>query len=304
MKSIVASCSATAPRPRLSTCCGLNVRLAVSTGGLKRGSMPCGGRQPDLCLIPTPARYARAVVVSTGGLSIPKAGATDFAYRIARQYGLKIIEPRPGLVPLVFETSIAAGLSELAGVSLEVDIACRGPFGRGAFREDLLFTHRGISGPAGLQISNYWQPGIEIEVNLMPGFDWNALIAEKGRVRGNATSMLTTHLPRRVAEHWGATGVPAELSQRVVADLPDKVLRALAACVSAWNAPANGTEGFRKAEVTLGGIDTRELSSRTLEANRIPGLHFIGEAVDVTGWLGGYNFQWAWASAVACARAL
>ena len=247
---------------------------------------------------------ARAVVVSTGGLSIPKAGATDFAYRIARQYGLKIIEPRPGLVPLVFETSIAAGLSELAGVSLEVDIACRGPFGRGAFREDLLFTHRGISGPAGLQISSYWQSGAEVEVNLTPGFDWNALIAEKGRVRGSAASMLATHLPRRVAEHWGATGIPAELSQRVVADLPDKVLRALAACVSAWNAPVNGTEGFRKAEVTLGGIDTRELSSRTLEANRIPGLHFIGEAVDVTGWLGGYNFQWAWASAVACARAL
>jgi predicted Rossmann fold flavoprotein len=247
---------------------------------------------------------ARSVVVSTGGLSIPKAGATDFAYRIARQFGLKVIEPRPGLVPLVFETSIAAGFSELAGVSLEIDIACRGPFGRGAFREDLLFTHKGISGPAGLQISNYWQPGGEIEVNLTPGFDWDALIAEKGRVRGNATSMLATRLPRRVAEHWGAIGMPAELSQRVVADLPDKVLRAFAARVSAWNAPVSGTEGFRKAEVTLGGIDTRELSSRALEANRIPGLHFIGEAVDVTGWLGGYNFQWAWASAVACARAL
>ncbi len=247
---------------------------------------------------------ARSVVVSTGGLSIPKAGATDFAYRIARQFGLKIIEPRPGLVPLVFESSVAAGYGELAGVSLEVDITCRGPFGRGTFREDLLFTHRGISGPAGLQISNYWQPGGEIEVNLVPGFDWDALIAEKGRIRGNAVSMLAACLPRRVAEYWSATGVPPDLSQRLVTDLPDKVLRALAARVSAWSVPVSGTEGFRKAEVTLGGIDTRELSSRTLEANRVSGLHFIGEAVDVTGWLGGYNFQWAWASAVACARAL
>ena len=247
---------------------------------------------------------AHSLVVATGGLSIPKAGATDFAYRIARQFGLKVIEPRPGLVPLVFETAVAAGYGELAGVSLEVDITCRGPFGHGAFREDLLFTHRGISGPAGLQISNYWQSGSEIKVNLIPGFDWDALIAEKGRIRGNAAAMLATHMPRRVAEHWDAAGVPADLSQRVVADLPDKVLRALAAHVSTWGVPVSGTEGFRKAEVTLGGVDTRELSSRTLEANRISGLHFIGEAVDVTGWLGGYNFQWAWASAFACARSL
>jgi len=246
----------------------------------------------------------RAVVVSTGGLSIPKAGATDFAYRTARQFGLKVIEPRPGLVPLVFDAPVANGFSELAGVSVEVDIACRGPFGRGVFREDLLFTHRGISGPAGLQISNYWQSGNDIEVNLIPGFDWQNILAGKGRIRGTASSMLAAHLPRRIAEHWAATSLSEEYHQRVLADLPDKALRSLGQRVSAWRAPATGTEGFRKAEVTLGGVDTRELSSRSLEVSRVPGLHFIGEAVDVTGWLGGYNFQWAWASAVACARAL
>ena len=221
-----------------------------------------------------------------------------------RQFGLKVIEPRPGLVPLTFDAAVASGFSGLAGVSLEVDITCRGPFGRGTFREDLLFTHRGISGPAGLQISNYWAQGNDVEVDLMPGFDWDDLPARKGRIRGTAAAHLATHVPRRIADHWSATALNAEERQRPVADLPDRALRALADCVSAWRAPIGGTEGLRKAEVTLGGVDTRELSSRTLEANRVPGLHFIGEAVDVTGWLGGYNFQWAWASAVACARAL
>jgi len=250
------------------------------------------------------ALHARSVVVSTGGLSVPKTGATDFAFRTARQFGLKVIEPRPGLVPLTFDAAVASGFSGLAGVSLEVDITCRGPFGRGTFREDLLFTHRGISGPAGLQISNYWAQGNDVEVDLMPGFDWDDLPARKGRIRGTAAAHLATHVPRRIADHWSATALNAEERQRPVADLPDRALRALADCVSAWRAPIGGTEGLRKAEVTLGGVDTRELSSRTLEANRVPGLHFIGEAVDVTGWLGGYNFQWAWASAVACARAL
>jgi predicted Rossmann fold flavoprotein len=248
------------------------------------------------------ALKSRAVVVATGGLSIPKAGATDFAYRVARQFGLKVVEPRPGLVPLVFDA--AAAWTALAGVSLEVEIACRGPYGRGVFREDLLFTHRGLSGPAGLQISNYWQSGLAIDVNLAPGLDWDSVVGDKGRVRGTAASMLSAWLPRRVAEHWAVVNLPDGYGERFVADFPDRLLRVLSSAVSEWHPPLVGTEGFRKAEVTLGGVDTRELSSRTLEASRAPGLYFIGEAVDVTGWLGGYNFQWAWASAVACARAL
>ena len=247
---------------------------------------------------------SRSVVLATGGLSVPKAGATDFSFKVARQFGLKIIEPRPGLVPLVFDAPAMALASNLAGVSMEVEIACRGPYGRGKFREDLLFTHRGISGPAGLQISNYWKGGEAIEVNLTPDVDWKSVVRDKGQLRGTAAAMLSAQLPRRTADHWVVAHMPVELRQRSIADLPDQALNALASAVSTWRPKVVGTEGFRKAEVTLGGVDTRDLSSRTLAVNSVPGLHVIGEAVDVTGWLGGYNFQWAWASAVACARAL
>ena len=246
----------------------------------------------------------RALVVATGGLSIPKIGASDFGYRIARQFGMRIIEPRPGLVPLVFDSVTWLPLVDLAGLSVNADVACQGGFGPGLFREDILFTHRGLSGPAALQISNYWQPGKPLTINLAPDLDWAQLVANKGEHRGSTAGLLATWLPRRLADHLAKTSLSPELLNRPMAELPDKALRSLAAKVSDWRIVPSGTEGFRKAEVTVGGVDTRELSSQTMEARRVQGLYFIGEVVDVTGWLGGYNFQWAWASAVACAKSL
>ncbi len=247
---------------------------------------------------------ARKLVVATGGLSIPKIGASDLGYRIARQFGIRVLEPRPGLVPLVFDTATWDPLVEMAGLSVDAEMACQGGFGRAHFREDLLFTHRGFSGPAALQVSSYWQPGKPLAINLTPDVDWAQLVENKGAYRGSAASVLTKWMPRRLAEHFATTSLTPELMSRPLADLPDKVLRALASKVSEWQIIPSGTEGFRKAEVTVGGVDTRDLSSQTMEARKVPGLYFIGEVVDVTGWLGGYNFQWAWASAIACAKSL
>ncbi|MBL8385874.1 MAG: NAD(P)/FAD-dependent oxidoreductase [Burkholderiales bacterium] len=247
---------------------------------------------------------SKALVIATGGLSIPKIGATDLAYRLARQFGLRVVEPRPGLVPLVFQASDWAIMTDLSGVSVPVEISCRGPYGPGRFREDLLFTHRGLSGPAALQVSSYWSPGSPVTINLMPGVDWPAQVRAKGRRKSALEGMLADWLPRRLAEKIAGSALPSALRARAVAELPDKVLLALAGHTTDWQVCPSGTEGFRKAEVTLGGVDTRDLSSRTMQARQVPGLYFIGEAVDVTGWLGGYNFQWAWSSAVACARSL
>ena len=247
---------------------------------------------------------ARALVVATGGLSIPKIGASDFGYRVARQFGIRIIEPRPGLVPFVFDSGTWLPMVGLAGLSVKAEMACQGAFGQGRFREDLLFTHRGLSGPAALQISNYWQPGKPLAINLAPDLNWAQLVENKGEHRGSAAGLLATRLPRRLADQLAKTTLAPELLNRPMAELPDKALRSLAAKVSDWRIVPSGTEGFRKAEVTVGGVDTRELSSQTMEARRVQGLYFIGEVVDVTGWLGGYNFQWAWASAVACAKSL
>ncbi|MFN0164144.1 MAG: NAD(P)/FAD-dependent oxidoreductase [Burkholderiales bacterium] len=246
---------------------------------------------------------ARALVVATGGLSIPKIGATDFGYRIARQFGHTIVEPLPGLVPLTFAAPQWKSFAELAGVSLTADIECAGPYGRAVFREDLLFTHRGLSGPAILQISNHWRAGATLAIDLTPDFDWNAWVADKAGRKALAATALADVLPRRLAATWTSQQLGADAG-RPLADMPDRRLRDLAQSLSHWQLSPAGTEGFRKAEVTLGGVDTREMSSRTMESRIVPGLFFIGEVVDVTGWLGGYNFQWAWASAVACARAL
>ena len=245
---------------------------------------------------------ARRVVVATGGLSIPKIGATDFGYRIARQFGLRIVEPRPALVPLTFDAAQWAPFVQLAGVSLEVDARCDG----GRFDEDLLFTHRGLSGPAILQISSFWQPGAEIELNLAPRFAGDALAEAmldlKRSSRQTLANALAGLLPRRLAEGWlqsqGTDG-----TQRLP-DVPDRTLRALAQSLRQWRLKPAGSEGYRKAEVTRGGVATDELSQATLEAKRVPGLHFIGEVVDVTGWLGGYNFQWAWSSGHAAGLAI
>ncbi len=249
------------------------------------------------------ALLAQRVVIATGGLSIPKIGATDFAYRIARRFGIRVIEPRPALVPLTFGGDAWAPFAALSGVALEVDIRCEGGIAPGRFREDLLITHRGVSGPAVLQISNYWKPGTPIAIDLAPSLDLtSALIESKATSRQNIAQVLATHLPKRLALQWLAT--IAHIDDRRIAELPNAALRSLAEGLGRWMLAPDGTEGFRKAEVTGGGIDTRELSQRTFEASRVPGLHFIGEAVDITGWLGGYNFQWAWASGFAAAHAV
>ena len=245
---------------------------------------------------------ARALVVATGGLSIPKIGATDFAYRLAKQFGHKLIDTRPALVPLTFAAADWEPFSTLSGVSLEVHLATGAKQTAGAFVEDLLLTHRGLSGPAVLQISSYWQPGEPIHINLLAERDASAaLIDAKAGSKRQIANLLADWVPARLAHVWLDThGVPPDAR---IADLPDKTLRKIGDALSRWTLVPNGTEGYRKAEVTRGGIDTRELSSTTMMSARVPGLYFIGEAVDVTGWLGGYNFQWAWASGVAAGQA-
>jgi len=236
---------------------------------------------------------APALVVATGGLSIPKMGATSFGYDLARQFGLKIVTPRPGLVPLVFSPDDRTGYCDLAGVSAEV-IASSGPH---AFRESMLITHKGLSGPAILQISTYWNPGESIRIDLAPERDVTAPIRE-GKVRNMAAtrSALQGVLPNRLAVRWLDRHAPATWSNDALAELEQQIHE--------WSILPAGTEGFAKAEVTAGGVDTDELSSKTMECRNVPGLFFIGEVVDVTGQLGGFNFQWAWASGAAAGRAV
>ncbi|MDF3035833.1 MAG: NAD(P)/FAD-dependent oxidoreductase [Paucimonas sp.] len=246
---------------------------------------------------------ADQVVIATGGLSIPKIGATDFAFRLARQFDVALVEPRPALVPLTFEPSGWQRFVPLAGVSLEVDVEAGEKKERGHFREDLLFTHRGLSGPAILQISSFWREKMPLVLNLVPELDvGEALIEGKARIKKNLANTLAQWLPSRLAEGWlQANGFAPEVR---IADLPDKQLRKIGDSLNRWTSVPNGSEGYRKAEVTLGGVDTGELSQQTMMAMKMPGLYFIGEAVDVTGWLGGYNFQWAWASGYAAGMAV
>ncbi|WP_201450026.1 NAD(P)/FAD-dependent oxidoreductase [Hydrogenophaga sp. PBL-H3] len=244
---------------------------------------------------------SRSVVVATGGLSIPKIGATDFGYRLAKQFGLRLVEPRPGLVPMTFDGDHWLPYAGLSGLALPVRIETGDKKTRMAFNEDLLFTHRGLSGPAVLQISSYWSDNTPIRLNLAPDADLPAALA---RAKATSRKLLANELaglvPSRLADAWVQQDPDW---QRPVAEASDKALARLAERLSRWEITPTGTEGYKKAEVTLGGVDTRDLSSQTLESKQ-PGLYFIGEVVDVTGWLGGYNFQWAWASAHACAMAL
>lgn len=240
---------------------------------------------------------ASRLIVATGGSSIPKMGATGFAYDLARQFGLKMVEPRPALVPLTLGGADVL-FRELSGVSADVVAS----HGKTRFPEAALFTHRGLSGPAILQISSYWKPGEDIAINFLPGDDAGELLQQAKRANPKATlrSTLERHLPARLAEALsGQLGLGGNL-----ADQSDRKLADAGARLGAWPFHPNGSEGFAKAEVTLGGVSTAELSQRTMEAKRVPGLSFIGEAVDVTGWLGGYNFQWAWASGVAAGEAI
>lgn len=282
---------------------------AECDAGKVQWRMPCGvasiGREGELFRLETDAGVilAHNVVIATGGLSIPKIGATDFAYRIARQFDLKVIEPRPGLVPLTFDGASWQAFEDMAGISLEVEVETGIKKERGYFLEDLLFTHRGLSGPAILQISSFWQPGAALTLNLLPQVDIaETLIKGKTTLKKNLGNILAQWLPARLADGLlKANGLDGTVR---VADMPDKQLRRFGEALSRWVIRPNGSEGYRKAEVTLGGVDTRELSQQSMMANAVPGLHFIGEAVDVTGWLGGYNFQWAWASGVAAGQSI
>ena len=238
-----------------------------------------------------------ALVVATGGPSIPKMGATAFAYDLARQFGLKVVEPRPALVPLTLGGDDVL-FRELSGVSAEVVAK----HGKATFREAALFTHRGLSGPAVLQISSYWRPGDQVEIDFLPSQDATQLLMSEKRARPRATlrSTLDRVLPARLAE---ALSTKLALSGNL-ADQSDRKLAEAGALLDSWPFLPNGSEGYAKAEVTLGGISTDGLSQKTMEAKKMPRLFCVGEAVDVTGWLGGYNFQWAWASGVAAGEAI
>ncbi|HMO46222.1 MAG TPA: NAD(P)/FAD-dependent oxidoreductase [Rubrivivax sp.] len=280
-----------------------------AAGGVQRWQ-PCsvaavrhGGNGFEL---DTPRGTVRAprLVVATGGLSMPKIGASDWGLRLARQFGHAIVEPRPALVPLSFDAAAWAPFSALAGLSLEVAIETGEgkPARRTRFVEDLLFTHRGLSGPAVLQISSFWQPGTPLNIALAGPELAETLRQAKARSQRHLGNELAQHLPERLAQTWlRVHDLPAE---RPLPEVRDRDLARLADGLAHWQLQPTGTEGWRKAEVMAGGVDTRELQSQTLASKHVPGLHFIGEVVDVTGWLGGYNFQWAWASAAACARGL
>jgi len=240
-----------------------------------------------------------SLVVASGGKSIPKMGATGLAYRLAEQFGLPVVETRPALVPLTLDPAQLERLGALAGVAADAEVR----LGKAAFRESVLVTHRGLSGPAILQISSYWREGAEIVLRLMPDVDIAAALKAMRRTNGRQApqTVLADMLPRRLAHFFAEE---ARLAGRMLADLSDRAIDVLAASVQAWRLKPAGSEGYRTAEVTLGGVDTRTLDSRTMQARQVPGLYFVGECVDVTGWLGGYNFQWAWASGFAAGQAV
>ncbi|MCK0198818.1 NAD(P)/FAD-dependent oxidoreductase [Ancylobacter sp. 6x-1] len=263
---------------------GVELRLGTSVDSVERGAdgfRVAVGRDTIAC---------RSLVVASGGKSIPKMGATSFGYQLAEHFGLPLVPTRPGLVPFTLDEAALARFAPLAGVGLD----CIAAHGRTRFAEAMLFTHRGLSGPAMLQISSYWREGEEIAIDMAPGQDVFAALraARAGHGRQSLATALSTLLPKRLAqmlgeEHGGG---------RNLADLGDAALRKVSAAIGDWRLRPLGTEGYRTAEVTLGGVDTGALDSRTMECRTVPGLYFIGEVVDVTGWLGGYNFQWAWAS--------
>jgi predicted Rossmann fold flavoprotein len=240
--------------------------------------------------------HTESLVIATGGLTVPKIGATPFGYRIAEQFGLPVVAPRPALVPLAFAPDALARYGDLSGVSIDVNIGC----GAGRFRENLLFTHRGLSGPAILQISSYWDGRTPLAIDVLPTIDAAGWLATRAASGARLDNVLAEHLPKRFAQQWcTAHGVALPLR-----DLGPQRLRGIGAQLNRWEILPSGTLGYNKAEVTAGGVDTRHLSSRTMAASAVPGLYFIGEVVDVTGWLGGYNFQWAWSSAYVAGEAV
>lgn len=283
---------------RWQPCSVKNIRYSASTAyGACGGSYEIDSSQGTI--------HCGALVVATGGLSIPKIGATDWGYRVAQQFDLARVAHHPALVPLTFDERAWAPFAELSGLSLPVSIETGAKKEKIAFLEDLLFTHRGLSGPGVLQISSYWREGTAIRINLAPDTDLAAtLMQAKATSRKLIANALAGLVPVRLADTWVAQGPTLGHNwARPAAEATDKALAALAQHLVQWELTPTGTEGYRKAEVTVGGVDTKALSSQTMESTQ-PGLYFIGEVVDVTGWLGGYNFQWAWASGYACAHGL
>jgi predicted Rossmann fold flavoprotein len=275
------------------------LRAECERGGVE-WRVPCSvetvEHEGDAFVVATSRGAVRAasLVVATGGLTIPKIGATPFGYWIAEQFGIAVVPPRPALVPLALEPATLERYGDLSGVSIDAEVSCNG----GRFRENLLFTHRGLSGPAILQISSYWNGGDRIHVDLLPGSDASAwLDAERDGSAGMA-AVLAHRLPQRFAQQWSATMHAAG----PIRSLGEKRLAEIGAALNDWPLLPSGTLGYNKAEVTLGGVDTRQLSSKTMAAERVPGLYFIGEVVDVTGHLGGHNFQWAWSSGFAAGQ--
>ncbi|KAB7772804.1 NAD(P)/FAD-dependent oxidoreductase [Xanthomonas sp. LMG 12459] len=263
---------------------GVTVRTDCSVRAVERGSE---GFRLDTDDGPV---HAASLVVATGGLSIPSLGASGFGYELARQFGHAVLPTRAGLVPLTLSGKHQERLHDLSGLALPVEASCNGA----RFRNFMLITHRGVSGPAILQISSYWQPGDDLRLDLLPGQDAATWLREQKRLRGAAElrTVLGEALPRRFAQRLCEVWLP----DKPVRQLDEPQLRAAAELLGAWPLVASGTEGYRTAEVTLGGVDTDQVSSSTMESRRVPGLYFVGEVLDVTGWLGGYNFQWAWAS--------
>jgi len=268
-----------------------------------RAEIRCGcqvrnvGRDDGFILETNQGRFASAsLVIATGGLSIAPLGATDFGYGIARQFGLKIEPPRPALVPFTLTSKVQKQLSPLSGISLDASVVC----GTAEFRENILITHRGLSGPAILQISLYWETGATIVIDLLPDEDILTLLKDNQSSEVELANLLAQHLPRRFAQAWCDLYVPS----RPLKQFNDRELADIARGIQELQITPAGTEGFKKAEVTVGGVATSELSSQTMAANKVPGLFFIGEVVDVTGQLGGYNFQWAWASGFAAGRSV
>ena len=285
-KQIVAMLMDECPPERVTLTCGVDVASVTRN---ENGRFTVSAADGS-------AWAAPALVIATGGPSIPKMGASDFAFRLARQFGLKVVEPRPALVPLTLGGEDAL-FRELSGVAAPVQARA----GKAEFAEAALFTHRGLSGPAILQVSSYWRHGEPVGITFLPdaATDW-LIEAKRDRPRASLRTLLRERLPDRLAN-----ALADRLAlERELGNCGDKDLRAAQARLADWRFAPNGTEGYAKAEVTAGGIATAELSSRTMEAAKVPGLYAIGEAVDVTGWLGGYNFQWAWASGHACAEAL
>jgi predicted Rossmann fold flavoprotein len=289
--------------------CNSAVQMVTRLGATESGSKlvqrkeantqsEVSGLRPQLFKVETQREtfVSQSLVIATGGLSIPPLGATDFGYRLARQFDLKIQEARPALVPFTLPRQTLHELSTLSGISIDALVSCQGQ----QFRENILITHRGLSGPAILQISSYWSPGLPITINLLPNHNAFDLLREQENREMELANFLSQFLPRRFAHAWCTLNFPSLPLKRYTS----RQLTGIAQKLNHWDVTPAGTEGYRKAEVTAGGIDTRELSSQTMEVQNVPGLYFIGEVVDVTGHLGGYNFQWAWASGYAAGQSV